>query len=168
METKQEVDEKYLKEIHFNIVKAIITLTYFLFLNYMYVTLEIHPFERFIQFCTMILLFATIYIFERAYNKDYDKLALQGIELLVFSACTLTIQYITKKFGFSFQNYSATLGYIFSIYFVLRGIIIYTQGRKKIVDNYSDIKEILKKEEPIKKEATKKNKEKKKGGKPCN
>lgn len=154
---KQEVDKKYLKEIYFNIVKAIIALAYFIFLNFMYATLDAHPFERFMQFCTMILLFATIYIFEKAYNKDDDKLALQGIELLVFSACTLTIQYITKKFEFRFQNYSAALGYIFSIYFVLRGIIIYTQGRKKIVDDYSDIKEILKKEEPIKKEATKKN-----------
>lgn len=156
--TKKEVDQKYINDIFWNIIKAIISIAYFLLINVANANMQANHFERFMQLCTMILLFITIYIFEKAYKKDDDVLAIHGIEILMLSACTLTMQYTTKKFKFDFPNYSIVLGYIFAIYFVLKSITIYTKGRKEIVDNYSDIREILKKEEPIKKEATKKRK----------
>ena len=156
---KKEVNEKYLKKIYLNVLKAIIIVAYFLFLNLACENVNAEYFKRGIQLCTMIFLFVAIFIFEIAYRKDDDDLAIQGIEILVLSAYTLTSQHITKKFKFDFKNYSLVASYIFSIYFILKSIVVYTKGRKEMAEDLSDIREIVKKDEPIKKEATKKKKE---------
>ncbi len=155
----KEVKEKYLKEIYLNILKAIIIVLYFFVLNLAYKNISTEHIELGIKIFTMIFLFMAIYIFERAYKKDDDNLAIQGIEILVLSAYTLTSRHITNKFNFEFRTYSLVASYIFAIYFILKCIVIYTKGRKEEAENLSDIKEIVKKDEPVKKEATKKSKE---------
>ncbi len=157
----KEVNEKYFKKIYLNILKAIIVLLYFLVLNVIYENVNSNYMQTGIKVFTMIILFISIYIFEKAYKKDSDDLAVQGIEILILSAYTLTIEHITNKFNFGFRNYSLVASYIFAIYFILKCIIIYTKGRKEIAQNLSDIREIVKKDKPIKKEATKKKKENK-------
>lgn len=152
----KEIKEKYFKEIYLNILKAIIIIFYFFVLNLAYEKIEIETLDVGIKILTMIFLFVAIYIFEKAYKKDDDNLALQGIEILVLSAYTLTSKHITNKFGFEFRTYSLVSSYVFAIYFILRCIFIYTKGRKEVAENLSDIKEIVKKDKPIKKEATKK------------
>ena len=154
----KEVNEKYLKEIYLNILKSIIIVLYFLVLNLACEKVSAIYLERGIQIFTMIFLFIAIYIFEKAYKKDDDNLAIQGIEILILSAYTLTSRHITNKFNFEFKTYSLVASYIFAIYFILKCIIIYTKGRKEVAENYSDVREIVKKEEPVKKEATKKTK----------
>ena len=156
----KEIKEKYLKEIYLNILKAIIIVLYFLVVNLAYENISPAHVELGIKIFTMVFLFISIYIFEKAYKKDDDKLAIQGIEILVLSAYTLTSRHIINKFNFNFKNYSLVASYIFAIYFILKCIFVYTKGRKEEAENLSDIKEIVKKDEPIKKEATKKNKEK--------
>ena len=152
----KEVNEKYMKKIYLNILKAIIILTYFLVLNLACEKVSALYLERGIELCTMVFLIIAIGVFEMAYKKDDDDLAIQGIEILVLSAYTLTSQHITKKYNFDFKTYSLVASYIFAIYFILKCIVVYTKGRKEMAENMSDIKEIVKKEEPIKKEATKK------------
>lgn len=154
----KEVNEKYLKEIYLNILKAIIIVLYFFVLNLACEKVSAIYLERGIQIFTMIFLFIAIYIFEKAYKKDDDNLAIQGIEILILSAYTLTSRHITNKFNFEFKTYSLVASYIFAIYFILKCIIIYTKGRREIAENYSDVREIVKKEEPVIKEATKKTK----------
>ena len=154
----KEVNEKYMKKIYLNILKAILIVIYFFVLNLASENISAEHLERGIQLCTMIFLFMAIFIFEVAYKKDDDDLAIQGIEVLVLSAYTLTSQHITKKYNFNFKNYSLVASYFFAIYFIVKCIVIYTKGRKEMAENYSDIKEIVKKDEPIKKEATKKQK----------
>ena len=156
----KEIDEKYLKEIYLNVLKAIVIISYFLMLNLAYQNISSIHLEKGIQLLTIIFLGISIYIFEKAYKKDDGKLAILGIEILILSGYTLTTMHITNKFNFDFKNYSLVAAYIYSIYFILKGIIVYTKGRKELAENLSDIKEIVKKDEPIKKEATKKNKEK--------
>ena len=156
----KEVKEKYLKEIYLNILKAIIIVLYFFILNLSYENINNeHLIELGIQIFTMIFLFIAIYIFEKAYKKDDDNLAIQGIEILILSAYTLTSRHITNKFSFEFKSYSLVASYIFAIYFILKSIVIYTKGRKEEVENLSDIRELVKKDEPVIKEATKKTKE---------
>ena len=155
----KEIKEKYSKEIYLNILKAIIIVLYFLVLNLAYENISAEHIELGIKIFTMVFLFISIYIFEKAYKKDDDKLAMQGIEILVLSAYTLTSRHITNKFNFNFKTYSLVASYIFAIYFIFKCIVIYTKGRKEEAENLSDIKEIVKKEEPVKKEATKKSKE---------
>lgn len=156
----KEVNEKYLKEIYLNILKAIIVIVYFFILNMAYENVKSEYLELGIKIFTMLFLFISIYIFEKAYKKDDGNLAIQGIEILVLSAYTLTTEHITNKFDFNFKYYSLVASYIYAIYFILKGIVIYTKGRKELAEDFSDIREILKKEEPVKKEATKKVKSK--------
>ena len=156
---KKEVDEKFLKKIYLNVLKAIIVVVYFLVMNLACENMETQYFERGVQLCTMIFLFISIFFFELAYRKDEDDLAIQGIEVLILSAFTLTSKHISKKFNFDFKNYSLVASYIYAIYFVLKGIVVYTKGRREMAEDLSDIREIVKKDEPIKKEATKKKKE---------
>lgn len=155
----KEVNEKYLKEIYLNVLKAIIIVLYFFILNLAYENINSEHLELGIEIFTMIFLFISIYIFEKAYKKDDGNLAIQGIEILVLSAYTLTSRHITNKFNFEFKIYSLVASYIFAIYFILKSIVVYTKGRKEEAENLSDIREIVKKDEPVKKEATKKNKE---------
>lgn len=151
-----EIKESYLKEIYLNVLKAIIIVLYFFILNLAYENIKIEYLLIGTKIFTMIFLFISIYIFEKAYKNDDDKLAIQGIEILVLSAYTLTTEHITNKFDFNFKSYSLVASYIFAIYLILRCIVIYTKGRKKMVAELSDIREIVEKKEPIKKEATKK------------
>lgn len=157
---KKEVDEKYIKSICINILKAIIVIFYFLILNLVSTKVNAELFRRGIQICTMAFLFVAIYIIEKAYKEDNGIKAIDGIEVLVLSTAVLTLEYITNRFNFQFNSYSSTVSYVFAIYFVLKSIVIYTKGRKEVEKSLSDIEEIVKKEEPVKKEATKKRKEK--------
>lgn len=157
----KEVKEKYLKEIYLNILKAIIIVLYFFILNQAYENISNEHLELGIEILTMIFLFISIFIFEKAYKKDDGNLAIQGIEILVLSTYTLTSRHITNKFNFEFKSYSLVASYIFAIYFILKCIIIYTKGRKEEAESLSDIREIVKKDEPIIKEATKKSSNKK-------
>lgn len=158
----KEIGEKYLKEIYLNVLKAIIIIFYFIVLNLSYEKVSVEHFKIGIQILTMVFLFIAIYIFEKAYKKDDDKLAIQGIEILILATYTLTTKHITDKFNFNFKNYSLVAAYLYAIYFILNAIIVYTKGRKDLAENFSDIKEIVKKDEPAKKEATRKNKKEKK------
>ena len=74
---KKEVDEKYIKAICINIVKAIIVIFYFLILNLISEKIGEELFRRGIQICTMIFLFIAIYIIEKAYKEDDGVKAIQ-------------------------------------------------------------------------------------------
>lgn len=155
----KNIDEKYMNKLYLNILKAVIIVFYFLILNLTYENISAEHLETGIKILTMIFLFISIYLIEKAYKKDNGDLALSGIEILILSAYTLTTKYITTKYNLNFKIYSLISSYVLAIYFVFKSIVIYTQGRKKVAENLSDIREIVKKEEPIKKEATKKKKE---------
>lgn len=155
----KNIDEKYMNKLYLNILKAVIIVFYFLILNLTYENISAEHLETGIKILTMIFLFISIYLIEKAYKKDNGDLALSGIEILILSAYTLTTKYITTKYNLNFKIYSLISSYVSAIYFVFKSIVIYTQGRKKLAENLSDIREIVKKEEPIKKEATKKKKE---------
>lgn len=156
----KEISEKYSKQIYLNILKAIIFMSYFLALNLAYENVRTEYIEIGSKILTMIFLFIAIFIIEKAYKKDDGDLAIQGIEILILSTYTLTTKHITNKFNFNFKSYSLVASYLYAAYFLLRSIFIYTKGRKEVAENLSDIREIVKKEEPIKKEAVKKSEKK--------
>ena len=153
MKNLKEVDEKTMKDVYANIVKAILVIFYFLIVNLAYENVNIETLNRGIQLFTMIFLFITIFIFEISYKKDDTKLAIEGIELLVLSFITLTIDHVITKYHFELKPYALVISYVYAIYFILKGIVIYTKGRKQYADSLSDIREIVKKEEPAKKES---------------
>lgn len=157
-EKDNPIMEKANKKIFLYIMSAILILLYFVLTYLAYTYLQPNVFERCLQSATMILLAITIVIFEIAYKKDSGLLALNGIEALFIACHALAIPYITTVYKWDLRWYVTISGYAFAIYFVFKSIIVYTSGKKKYLDSFSDIPEIVKKDEPRKKVAIKHNK----------
>lgn len=153
---KKEKNELY-KKLFKNIMIAIVISIYFIFLNLGSVNIENDIFLTDIKVFSMIILGISIIIFEKAYRKDSGELTINAIETLVLASYTLSIIFVTNLFKFDFRYYVLTSSYIFSIYYVFKDIIIYTRENRKYLRELSDISDIVKKEEPSKKKATKKN-----------
>ena len=152
---KNTISENTIKNIFYNILFAIFVIVYFFIINFAYTKMPIDRLEKDIQVFAGIFMLLAIFILERAYKKDNTSKILTVIEFLVLSAHSLSIMYIVKKYDFDFQIYLSASSYIFAIYFTLKSIIIYVRDQKRFWDGLSDIKEIVKKVEPIKKEAVK-------------
>ena len=157
-ETKQ-IPQEALKDIFKNIIIAIGVIIYFAILNFTYFKIEQEKILSVIEICSGVLLLAALILLEIAYKKDSGKFTISAIEFLVLAFHSLSIKYVITRYDYQLQFYLLTSSYIISIYFILKAIIIYTRGRKKYLDTLSDIPEILKKEEPIKKEAKKRSEE---------
>ena len=87
---------------------------------------------------------------------------IEAIENKIIEAFTEQVPVIIIHFHkYDFIKYLEISAIVFSIYYALKAIIIFTIEKKNTLKQLSDISEIVK-EEPIKKEATKKKKEAKK------
>ena len=158
---KNKMTNETINRIFYNVLLAVIFMIYFFVLNIGYNSVMLERLEKAIHLFSGIFLVIGLVFLEKSYKNDDGKKAITAIELLVMSVHSLSIMHVVTKYKFDFQIYLTASSYIFSIYYVLKSIIIYTKGRKKYLDELSDVKEIVKKDEPIKKEATKKTKNKK-------
>ena len=131
-----------------NLVYASMITIYFMFFNMYAVATEATVFTQYIKIASFIFLLFSIFIFEIAYKKDSDEIALNGIEFLALSIFSLLIQYIPKILKIDENMYMIAGTYIFLIYYGIKNVVIYTCERKNELDNLSDIKEIVK-DEPI-------------------
>lgn len=140
-------------KMYLNIVIALIVLAYFILINL--VNQDTYSVNNIIKVFTILFLISTITIFEIAYKKDDDIIAINGLETLVITIHSLLINHIISKSGFSFENYTLISALVITSYYVIKTLIMYTRDRKKYLDSLSDISEIVRKEQPIKKEAKK-------------
>ncbi len=157
----KEVSQDILKQIFKNLLIAIFVMTYFAILNLANYKMKQERLIEDLKVFSGTFLVIGIVILEKAYKKDSGKLAIPAIESIFMSFHTLSIMHVITMFNYNFMLYLLTSSYIIGIYFVLKCIIIYTKGRRDYLRQFSDISEIVKKDEPIKKEATKKNGENK-------
>lgn len=155
---KQE-HNKILEKVIKNILIAIIVMIYFIIINILQIRLITNIMDITIKSLSMLLLFFGIVLIERAYKKDNAEIFITSIEVLVLAVHTLFINYVISKYKFDFRTYILASSYIFAIYYILKTIIIYIKSKKQYFKSLSDISEIVK-DEPIVKEATKKNIEK--------
>lgn len=153
----KEISQEILKKIFANLLRAVGIMLYFIVLNLAYVTMQQ---ERLIGdmevFAGTFLVIGMIFL-EKAYKKDNNSIAITGIEFLFLSLHSLSIMHVITLFKYDFRLYLLTSSYVLSSYYVLKCILLYTKGRRDYWKSLSDISEIVKKEEPIKKEARKRN-----------
>ena len=138
-----------MKTISKNILKIIGVVSYFFILDFAYQKMNIDRLIGDIEVFSGMFLFLGLIMLEKAYKDDNGKTAISGIELLVLAMHSLSIKHVITFFKYDFIKYLEISAIVFSIY--------YANTLKQL----SDISEIVK-EEPIKKEATKKKKEAKK------
>ena len=152
----KEVSQIIFKKIFNQLLAAICIMLYFVILNLAYVNMREERLIGDIKVFAGAFLVVGIVMLEKAYRKEIGKYVVIGIELLVLSLHTLSIMHIITLLEYDFRLYLLTSSYIFSIYYVLKSIVIYVRERRIYLRGLSDISEIIKKEEPTKKEATKK------------
>ena len=153
----KEISQEIIKKIFINILTAVGIMLYFIILNMAYSAIKQERLVNDIEVFSGIFLIIGIVILEIAYKKDNGNIAITGIEFLIISLHSLSIMHMITLFKYDFRLYLLVSSYIFAIYYVLKSIIIYTKERKDYLESLSDIPEIVKKDEPIKKEAKKRN-----------
>ena len=153
----KEISQEILKKIFINLIIAIAIMGYFAILNYSYDKINQDNLVNIIEICSGVLLLICLILFEVSYKKDSGTLAITAIEFLVLTFHSLLIIHIITRYEYQFQFYILTSSYTVATYYVLKSIILYTKGRREYLKGLSDISEIVKKEEPVKKEAKKQN-----------
>lgn len=144
-----------MEKIFKNLLSAIGVMLYFIVLNFAYTRMDLQRLVQDIEVFAGMFLVSGIWLLEKAYKADKGEIALNGIELLALSLHSLSIMHVITLFKYDFRLYLLTSSYIISIYYVFKSIVIYTKDRKKYLKGLSDISEIVKEDEPVKKEAKK-------------
>lgn len=154
----KEKDQKALKKIFINLIIAIFVMLYLVGINLVYGQVQQEGIITVLKISTLLFLAVGLILIELAYKKESGLLLINAIEALIFAIHHLTTMHTIRLYNFDFKMYILTSSYIFSIYYVLKTIIIYTKEKRDYLKSLSDIKDIVKKDEPLKKEATKKSK----------
>lgn len=143
----KEVREKIYTKIVKEFWMAILIFAYFAFLNYGYTKMMPQVYSQNLKICSILLIFATIVVFEIAYKKDNGEIAIHGIELLGLGILTLFMPYVYICRGMIFKFlYSFSSMYI-AIYYSVKALIVYEIELKKYITNLSDVKEIIESKE---------------------
>ena len=156
------IDKKTAKKVFINLIIAVLIMAYFCIISAVYDNVQETGIIRVIKISTMVFLGIALILIEFAFKRESKTLLIHTFESLAFALHSLTTVYITRVFKLDFKGYILISSYIFSIYYVLKAILINTKARKEYLNELSDISDIVKKEEPTKKEAFKKEKKNKK------
>ena len=150
-----------MKKIGKNLSRALCIIIYFMILFFAYTRMNLDRLAQDIQVFSGAFLVLGILALEKAYKKDSGEVAITGIELLALSMHSLSIMHMITLLKYDFKSYMLISSGIVVIYYVLKVIIIYTKDKKEYLKGLSDISKIVKEDEPIKKEAKKRNKNEK-------
>ncbi len=155
----KEIDKKISTRVFINLLLAILIMLYFSALSIVYKNFFQDRIVDIVKGATLVFLVITLVLIEIAYKKESKRIIIHAFEALALAIHSLTTMYVIKLYGFDFQRYILICSYIFSVYYVLKSIIINTKARRDYLKGLSDIPEIIKKEKPSKKEASKKERE---------
>ena len=150
----QDIENKLNKKLLENISMAIAIIVYFMSLIFGKERINATNYTNLLKTYTMCLGILSIIIFEFSYKKESVKSMYTGIEVLILSIVTMFSIYICKVQELKYIFYLALFAYAFSIYYLIKDILIYNKKKKKYLKTLTDIEEITKKEEPQKAKVT--------------
>lgn len=140
------IKEQTRKNIFTNIIIAIIAISYFIFLILGSAgstkNVRIIDFNMF----SIIILGLAICLFEIAYKKDNGAIAMYGVEALIIALTTLLLPYVIFEVSEAHKKYYLMVSSYIGIYYIIKCIYISVKTKKKYLEEASDIKEIVKKE----------------------
>ena len=141
-----DIKEQARKNIFTNIIIAIIAISYFIFLILGSAgstkNVRIVDFNIF----SIIILGLAICLFEIAYRKDNGTIAMYGVEALIIALTTLFLPYVIFEVSEAHKKYYLMVSSYIGIYYIIKCIYISVKTKKKYLEEASDIKEIVKKE----------------------
>lgn len=150
----QDIENKLNKKLIENISMAIAIIVYFMSLIFGKERINATNYTNLLKIYTMCLGILSIIIFEFSYKKESVKSMYTGIEVLILSIVTMFSIYICKVQELKYIFYLALFAYAFSIYYLIKDILIYNKTKKEYLKTLTDIEEITKKEEPQKAKVT--------------
>ena len=140
---KNVKDEIVVKIFH-TLIVAIIIIIYFLTVNLFFYNFEAKMFEECMKYYALIIIIATVTVFEIGYRKNSMKFAVIGVELLACGILSLYIPYIllhtTKMLRLSIMILPIPI----VIYYALKSFVIFKGDQIHYQSNLSDVKELVK------------------------
>lgn len=145
---QKQVPEDKMKLVHIlvtkNIIIAIGILLYFFLFKFAFVTLEPVYFVTLMNAFSIITIVFTIIVFEIAYKKDSDVLAIHGIEMMFLAIITLLFKFVYMNYMPYFIRATTIVAILYAIYYAIKATRIYIKARKKFKNNTKEIEEIVK------------------------
>lgn len=139
----KETIEKILKKILKNFLIAIGILLFFIILKFVSINLEKQIAILIYKILSFGLLAFTIILFELAYKKDDDNIAIISIEIFFLTIITLLTPYILIS---RTNSYTSSIGVVFAVYYSIKNYVIYIKAKNEYLKEKSDITQIVKKE----------------------
>lgn len=139
----KEVKLKIAKKALRNFLLAAGILLLFVVLKLMAINLDKQLASLVFKEISIGLFIITLFLFESAYKKDNDGLAVTSIEMFLLSIITLLTPYILIS---RTSIYTSIIGVYFTVYYIIKNFIIYKIEKNEYLNNKSDIAEIIKKE----------------------
>lgn len=141
---KEEI-EKINKYLFQNILVAICTILYFIFLNLGQMNIQAEVYITDLKVFSICVLFLAIALIEKAYKQDDGRIAIYGIEMIVLSLITVALIFVNLMLQERYVYIVTSISYIFAIYYLIKSVIIYLKKRKQYF--VEDIKEMIQEEE---------------------
>ena len=148
---------KISRNVYENILLAVAIMLYFIIINFSYYRLPETYLILGLKILSGLVLLLGIFFLENAYHKSSSKLSINAVEILILSGYTLSIVHVVQANKFVFENYILISSYVFSIYYLIKSIFVFTKERRTYLKSLSDIREIVD-IKPTKKQAEKRNK----------
>ena len=138
-ETKEKIRKKVLK----NFLFATVIILLFVVYKLVAINLEKQIASLIYKEISIGLFIITLFLFEVAYKKEDDNLAITSIEMFFLTIVTLLSPYILIS---RTSIFTALIGVYFVIYYSVKNLIIYRNEKNSYLNKKSDITEIVKKE----------------------
>lgn len=142
----KEVKDKLNKRIFYNCLVAIAMMFYLCTIDITYIYAKSEIVTIALKVFSMLAIVLTVVIFELSYRKDSGRLAIIGIEWLVFSIIILYIPKIYINLDKKFCIQLTFIPLFCAIYYIAKTILIFIKTEKHYQNNLSDVKEIRKEE----------------------
>lgn len=138
-ETKEKIQKKVLK----NFLFATLILLFLGMLKFVALREGKNIPVLISKISSVFFLIDTLILFEIAYKKDNDEIALNGIEMMFFAITTLLAPYslINKTNAFI-----AIMGVGFAVYYAVKNYVVYRKEKNNYLKEKNDIDQIIKKE----------------------
>ena len=138
-EIKLKITKKTLK----NLLLATGILLLFVILKFIAIKLDKQLASLVFKEISIGLFVITLFLFESAYKKDDDSLAVTSIEMFLLSVVTLLTPYILIS---RTSIYTSIIGVYFSVYYCIKNLFIYKKEKNEYLNKKNDIVEIIKRE----------------------
>lgn len=132
--------QKMSTRIFQNICLAVTIMCYLNFVILGFINIENSIFITDLKVFSIVILAIAIGIIEHAYKKESGRHVFHGIEMLILSFITIGLIYLNLMIPDKFIVIAVLITYVFSIYYILKTILIFRKMKKKyFIENMREI-----------------------------